>query len=84
MATLTVDLPADHPGYADPAYRARRAAIAEVSDRYQPGDAIPEVTYTAEFTFKGPSRLLAPLLRNTFDRLGTEAEIGMREALNRL
>ena len=43
-----------------------------------------EVTYTAEFTFKGPSRLLAPLLRTAFDRLGTKAEIGMHKALNRL
>jgi carbon monoxide dehydrogenase subunit G len=43
-----------------------------------------EVTYTAEFTFKGPARLLAPLLRGAFGRLGTEAETGMREALNRL
>jgi hypothetical protein len=34
-------------------------------------DAGTEVTYTAEFTFKGPSRLLAPLLRPAFERLGT-------------
>ena len=47
-------------------------------------DGATEVTYTAEFTFKGPSRLLVPLLRGAFDRLGTEAEIGMRKALNRL
>lgn len=46
--------------------------------------AATEVTYTAEFTFKGPFRLLAPLLRAAFDRLGTEAEIGMRKALNQL
>lgn len=46
--------------------------------------AATEVTYTAEFTFKGPSRVLAPLLKNAFDRLGTEAEIGMHKALNRL
>jgi uncharacterized protein YndB with AHSA1/START domain len=50
----------------------------------RPAGAGTEVTYTAEFTFKGPSRLLAPLLRNAFGRLGTEAEIGMRQALNRL
>ncbi len=47
-------------------------------------DAATEVTYTAEFTFKGPSRLLAPLLRGAFERLGTEAQIGMRKALERL
>jgi NAD(P)-dependent dehydrogenase (short-subunit alcohol dehydrogenase family) len=41
-----------------------------------------EVTYTAEFTFKGPSRLVAPLLRPAFVRLGKQAQTGMREALN--
>ena len=47
-------------------------------------DAATEVTYTAEFTFKGPLRLFAPLLMVAFDRLGTEAETGMHKALNRL
>jgi NAD(P)-dependent dehydrogenase (short-subunit alcohol dehydrogenase family)/uncharacterized protein YndB with AHSA1/START domain len=47
-------------------------------------DAGTEVTYTAEFTFKGPSRLLAPLLRPAFERLGQQAQTGMREALNQL
>ncbi len=40
-----------------------------------------EVTYSAEFTFKGLSRFVAPLLRPAFERLGNEAEAGMREAL---
>jgi carbon monoxide dehydrogenase subunit G len=47
-------------------------------------EAGTEVTYTAEFTFKGPSRLVAPLLRPAFERLGNQAETGMREALSRL
>ena len=47
-------------------------------------DAGTEVTYTAEFTFKGPSRLLAPLLRPAFERLGKQAQAGMRTALNQL
>jgi NAD(P)-dependent dehydrogenase (short-subunit alcohol dehydrogenase family) len=47
-------------------------------------DAATEVTYTAEFTFKGASRFLAPLLRPAFERLGTEAEIGMHKALSQL
>jgi NADP-dependent 3-hydroxy acid dehydrogenase YdfG len=41
-----------------------------------------EVTYTAEFTFKGPFRLVAPLLRPAFERLGKHAQAGLREALN--
>jgi polyketide cyclase/dehydrase/lipid transport protein len=47
-------------------------------------DVGTEVTYTAEFTFKGPSRLLAPLLRPAFERLGIQAQTGMRKALNQL
>jgi phenylalanine-4-hydroxylase len=42
------ELPADHPGFSDPAYRARRAAIAAVGEAYRPGDVIPDVEYTAE------------------------------------
>jgi carbon monoxide dehydrogenase subunit G len=43
-----------------------------------------EVTYVADFTFKGLSRIAAPLLKPAFERLGNEAEAGMRKALNRL
>jgi hypothetical protein len=42
------------------------------------------VTYTAEFTFKGLSRLAAPLLKPAFERLGNKTEAGMRQALDRL
>ena len=43
-----------------------------------------EVTYTAEFTFKGVARFVAPLLRPALERLGDEAEAGLRTALNLL
>jgi phenylalanine-4-hydroxylase len=42
------ELPEDHPGFSDPAYRARRARIAEVGAAYNRGDPIPDVTYSAE------------------------------------
>jgi len=42
------DLPADHPGRSDPAYRARRAAIAAVGEAYRPGEPIPDVGYAPE------------------------------------
>ena len=42
------DLPADHPGRSDPAYRARRATIAAVGESHRPGDPIPDVEYSAE------------------------------------
>ena len=43
-----------------------------------------EVTYTADFTFKGMTRFIAPLLRPAFVRLFNEAEAGMAAALTRL
>jgi len=43
-----------------------------------------EVTYTADFTFKGITRLVAPLMKPAFTRLGNEAEAGMATALERL
>ena len=51
IAVIDVDLfelPADHPGVADDAYRRRRAAIAEVAARFRPGEPIPDVTYVEE------------------------------------
>ena len=47
MQSPTV-LPADHPGVSDPAYQARRAAIAAVGRRYQRGEPIPDVVYVPE------------------------------------
>ena len=40
-----------------------------------------ELTYVAEFAFKGASRFVAPLLAPAFKRLGDEAEKGLRDAL---
>ncbi|MGH3766670.1 MAG: phenylalanine 4-monooxygenase [Pseudonocardiaceae bacterium] len=48
IAPSRFELPGDHPGCSDPAYRARRARIAEVGAAYHRGDPIPDVTYTAE------------------------------------
>jgi phenylalanine-4-hydroxylase len=42
------ELPADHPGVADEAYRARRAAIAQVAAEFRPGQPIPDVAYIDE------------------------------------
>jgi phenylalanine-4-hydroxylase len=48
IARSRFELPEDHPGFSDPAYRARRARIAEVGAAYRRGDPIPDVTYSAE------------------------------------
>lgn len=45
---MVLDLPHDHPGATDPAYRRRRAAIAEVGAAHRAGDPIPDVHYMAE------------------------------------
>jgi phenylalanine-4-hydroxylase len=41
-------LPHDHPGFADEAYRRRRADIAAVAETYDGIGPIPDVVYTAE------------------------------------
>ena len=51
MRTATrsgVALPADHPGFSDPAYRARRDLIAAIGAAYESGQPIPDVPYTAQ------------------------------------
>ena len=43
-------LDADHPGFTDTAYRARRQLITDNALSYKTGDAIPRVAYTPEET----------------------------------
>jgi len=45
---VTLELPEDHPGFSDPDYRTRRAAIAEVGRRHRRGQPIADVEYTPE------------------------------------
>ena len=57
-------------------------SVGTMSLRRIDGDT--EVTYAAEFTFKGPARFIAPLLRPALDRLGQHARTGLYQALNKL
>ncbi len=41
-------LSADHPGFTDAAYRARREALSKVAERYRRGGPIPEASYAEE------------------------------------
>jgi phenylalanine-4-hydroxylase len=45
--SVTVELAETHPGFSDPAYRARRNAIASLSVDHALGSPIPNVEYTA-------------------------------------
>src|SRR3954447_12461401 len=45
---VVVHLGADHPGANDPAYRARRAEIAEAALDWTPGEPAPTIEYTEE------------------------------------
>jgi uncharacterized protein YndB with AHSA1/START domain len=61
-----------------------KTVIAVDTMTFRPAGAGTEVTYTAEFAFKGAARYLAPLFRPALARLANQAEAGLRQALSRL
>jgi NADP-dependent 3-hydroxy acid dehydrogenase YdfG/uncharacterized protein YndB with AHSA1/START domain len=61
-----------------------KTVIVEDTMTFRTSGGGTAVTYSARFTFKGFTRLLAPLLKPAVRRLGHEAETGMRQALARL
>lgn len=61
-----------------------RSVTAHDSMRIDPVGTGAEVTYTADFSFKGVARLVAPFLGPALKRLGDGGERGLREALSRL
>lgn len=61
-----------------------KTVIANDTMTFREDGGTTEVTYTADFTFKGITRFVAPFLKPAFTRLGDEAETGMASALARL
>lgn len=61
-----------------------KTVVAEDTMTLVPVDGGTELTYRAEFTFKGLAAWVAPLLRPALDRLGDQAEVGLRQALEAL
>ena len=61
-----------------------KTVIAVDTMTFRPVVSGTEVTYTADFTFKGLPRFAAPLLKPAVERLGDQAEAGLRKALNQL
>jgi uncharacterized protein YndB with AHSA1/START domain len=58
--------------------------VATDTMTFSPAADGSRVVYTADFTFHGLTRLLAPLLVPAFKRLGDNAAIGMHSALDKL
>jgi len=61
-----------------------KTVIANDTMTFRESGGNTEVTYTVDFTFKGITRFVAPLLKPALTRLFDEAEAGMASALARL
>jgi len=60
------------------------SVVAHDKIEIEPNGFASRVTYTADFEFKGVDRVIAPLLKRPLNKLGDEAEEGLREALAKL
>jgi uncharacterized protein YndB with AHSA1/START domain len=61
-----------------------RTVVARDTMTFRGEAHVTQVTYRAEFRLKGLTRLAEPFFRKPFERLGEEAEEGLRNALGRL
>jgi len=61
-----------------------RTVLARDTMTFRSEAHVTRVTYRAEFRLKGLARLAEPFFRKPFERLGEEAEEGLRNALGRL
>jgi uncharacterized protein YndB with AHSA1/START domain len=61
-----------------------RTIVARDTMTFRSEGHITRVTYRAEFQLKGLARFAEPFLRKSFDRLGEDAEEGLRKTLGKL
>jgi phenylalanine-4-hydroxylase len=77
--SVTVELTETHPGFADPAYRARRDAIASLAIGHERGGPIPQVEYSA--TEHDVWRIVSSQLASKHRRYATHSYLDGVEAL---
>ncbi|MDQ3485489.1 MAG: hypothetical protein M3445_08820 [Actinomycetota bacterium] len=61
-----------------------KTVISDDTIRLTPSGSGTEVTYVAEFTFKGPAKYLGLLMTPAVNRLGDKTQETLRDALIRL
>jgi uncharacterized protein YndB with AHSA1/START domain len=61
-----------------------KSVISDDKITLTPSGTGTEVTYVAEFTFKGPAKYVGPLLKPALDKLGNNTQQTLRDALLRL
>ncbi|WP_329001923.1 SRPBCC family protein [Kribbella sp. NBC_00709] len=61
-----------------------RTVVARDTMTFRSEAHVTRICYRAEFQLKGLARLAEPFFRKPFDRLGEEAEEGLRNALGKL
>ncbi len=78
---IEVQLGGLHPGSADPAYRARRSAIASLALRWRAGQPLPDIAYDQreESVWREVSRAIEPLHQRLACRefLAGQARLGL-------
>lgn len=77
--TSHVELSEDHPGVSDPAYRARRDALASLAAGWRPGDPVPFPGYTDEE--HDVWRIVSSELEGLHEKYASEAFLEGKDAL---
>lgn len=80
MDVALIELEADHPGFNDPVYRARRDEVAQFALNHQTGAPIPRIPYTEvenrtwEEVYRGLTSLFPTHACDEFNRIFSELD----------